>query len=250
MKRVRLHLAPGGVHPVYELLTTSPSVERASSVHWNVTEDGTLTMLHRVLGEIDGIESALEGIDQLEEYEVLRVDETETETETEIEAGGESPPSDGVGNGTDFGPAATTKTEEAYVYLRDEGTDDSRFLFQSLSRDGILMVGPIEYDETGATFTVVGEDRVLSRAHESVPDRFDVTIEGVGGAQPAVDPTSELSDRQREAARVGVELGYFDVPRQASHEDVARVLECSPSTAAEHLQKAQSRLVRSAFEER
>ncbi|WP_207589502.1 helix-turn-helix domain-containing protein [Halomontanus rarus] len=244
MKRVRLHLAPGGVHPVYELLTTSPSVERASSVHWNVTEDGTLTMLHRVLGEIDGIESALEGIDQLAEYEVFRVDGTETE------AGGENPPSDGGGNGTDSGPAATTKTEEAYVYLRDEGTDDSRSLFQSLSRDGILMAGPIEYDETGATFTVVGEDRVLSRAHESVPDRFDVTIEGIGEAQPAVDPTSELSDRQREAARVGVELGYFEVPRQASHEDVARVLECSPSTAAEHLQKAQSRLVRSAFEER
>lgn len=90
MKRVRLHLALGGVHPVYELLTTSPSVERASSVHWNVTEDGTLTMLHWVLGEIDGIESALEGIDQLEEYEVFPVDGTE--------AGGENPPSDGGGN--------------------------------------------------------------------------------------------------------------------------------------------------------
>ncbi|MCU4743526.1 helix-turn-helix domain-containing protein [Halobacteria archaeon AArc-m2/3/4] len=237
MKRVRLHLAPGGVHPVYELLTTSPSVERASSVHWNVTEDGTLTMLHRIRGDVDGIEAALEGIGQLQAYEVLRVDETDSV--------------DASSGGVDAAPVgeSATKGETAYVYLRDEGTDDSRRLFRSLSRDGVLMVGPIEYDETGASFTVVGEDRVLSRAHESIPDRFDVTIDGIGEPESAIDPTSELSDRQREAARVGVELGYFDVPREASHEDVARVLECAPSTAAEHLQKAQSRLVRSAFED-
>lgn len=233
MKRVELRLAPGGVHPVYELLTTSSSVERASGVHRNVAEDGTLTMLHRVVGDVDDIASRLERIEQVQEYEVLRVDESDA---------GE--PGDGDGDGR----TSSTESGEAFVYLRDEGTDDSRRLFRALSTDGILTVGPIEYDETGASFTVVGTERAITRAHRSVPEKFDVAIESVGGPESAIDPTNELSDRQREAARVGVELGYFDVPRRASHEDVARELGCSSSTAAEHLQKASSRVIKSVFE--
>lgn len=227
MKRVRLRLAPGGVHPVYELLTASPHVERAAGIYRNVADDGTLTMLHRVVGTVAAVERRLGEIDSLREYHVVRV------AETDGASGADERPEDDV--------------EEAYVYLRDDGTDDSRLLFRALSTDGLLTVGPIEYDDTGARFTVVGEERAITSAHESIPDRFDVAIEGVGGIESAIDPTSALSERQREAASVGVELGYFDVPRTASHEDVAGELECSPSTAAEHLQKAQSKIVRAAM---
>ena len=40
-----------------------------------------------------------------------------------------------------------------------------------------------------------------------------------------------------------VEEGYYDVPRQATHKDIADNLGCAPSTVDEHLRKAESRVV-------
>lgn len=227
MKRVQLHLPPGGVHPVYELLTDSSCVDRASAIHWNVAEDGTLTMLHRLVGDIGAVADRLAEIEPIREYELFPIAESST-------AGS----SGGVDSGGD----------EAYLFLRDVGTADSRRLFGAFAADGLIGVPPVEYDDDGATFTLVGSDRAVQATVEAIPDRFDVGVERVGEPAPAIDSSSVLSDRQREAARIGVELGYFDVPRRASHEAVADELGCAPSTAAEHLQKAQSRLVRAAFE--
>ncbi len=58
-----------------------------------------------------------------------------------------------------------------------------------------------------------------------------------------------LSARQREAARVALAVGYFDTPRGATIEDVANELDCATSTAAEHLQKAESRVFSMLFEQ-
>jgi predicted DNA binding protein len=53
-----------------------------------------------------------------------------------------------------------------------------------------------------------------------------------------------LSDRQREALEVAVELGYYDTPREATHTDIAAELDCAPNTASDHLQKGEAKLVR------
>lgn len=44
--------------------------------------------------------------------------------------------------------------------------------------------------------------------------------------------------------RAALEAGYYAVPREASRADVAAALGCAPSTASEHLRKAERRLVR------
>jgi predicted DNA binding protein len=57
-----------------------------------------------------------------------------------------------------------------------------------------------------------------------------------------------LADRQAELVEIALELGYYAVPRTASHEDVAGAAGCVPSTASEHLRKAEATLVRASFE--
>lgn len=56
-------------------------------------------------------------------------------------------------------------------------------------------------------------------------------------------PGDGLTDRQREALRTAYELGYFDIPRQASLEEVATELDISASSASERLRRAQTQLV-------
>ncbi|SNZ15694.1 Predicted DNA binding protein, contains HTH domain [Natronoarchaeum philippinense] len=56
-------------------------------------------------------------------------------------------------------------------------------------------------------------------------------------------PGDGLTDRQDEALRTAYELGYFDIPRGASLEDVAAELDISASSVSERLRRAQTRLV-------
>jgi len=61
-----------------------------------------------------------------------------------------------------------------------------------------------------------------------------------GEAEP---PGDGLTDRQHEALRIAYELGYFDIPRQASLEDVAAELDIAPSSVSERLRRAQTQLI-------
>ena len=67
----------------------------------------------------------------------------------------------------------------------------------------------------------------------------------LAGTTAAIE--AHLTDRQREVAETAVELGYYDIPRSASQEDIAAELDCAPSTIAEHLRKAEARILRAQF---
>jgi len=56
-------------------------------------------------------------------------------------------------------------------------------------------------------------------------------------------PGDGLTDRQQEALRTAYELGYFDIPREASLEDVATRLDISASSVSERLRRAQTQLI-------
>lgn len=52
-----------------------------------------------------------------------------------------------------------------------------------------------------------------------------------------------LTDRQREVLRTAYDLGFYEVPREASTEDVAAELNIEPATVSEHLQRAERNLL-------
>jgi hypothetical protein len=56
-------------------------------------------------------------------------------------------------------------------------------------------------------------------------------------------PGDGLTDRQHEALRTAYELGHFDIPRQASLEEVGTELEISASSVSERLRRAQIQLI-------
>ncbi len=64
-------------------------------------------------------------------------------------------------------------------------------------------------------------------------------IRNTDGAEPEVG----LTDRQMKTLKTAVEMGYFDTPRRASIKDVAGRLAVSPSTAVEHLRKAEKKVL-------
>jgi hypothetical protein len=77
---------------------------------------------------------------------------------------------------------------------------------------------------------------VTDGSHQPVAD----ALTRDGESEP---PGDGLTDNQQEARRTAYELGYFDIPRQASLEAVAAELDISASSVSERLRRAQTRLV-------
>lgn len=59
----------------------------------------------------------------------------------------------------------------------------------------------------------------------------------------------KLTDRQLEVLRTAYGMGYFDRPRRANGAEVATTLDIAPSTFAEHLAAAQSKLLADLLED-
>lgn len=93
---------------------------------------------------------------------------------------------------------------------------------------------------------VVGYD-VLEGVLEAAGDRVGVGLERLyplGGEETAtVAQRWDLTPAQEAAVRAAVELGYFEVPRAASADEVATSLDISKSAFLERLRRAEGRLL-------
>jgi DNA-binding CsgD family transcriptional regulator len=58
-------------------------------------------------------------------------------------------------------------------------------------------------------------------------------------------PLSKLTIKQRQALLTAFALGYYDVPRRISSEELSRHLNADKSTVVEHLRKAERKLIAS-----
>lgn len=214
MKHVRLTLDAGGreadIHPMYDLLVHAPYIERATAMHWNYS-GSELGMMHYIEGDAAAFRADIDAIPEILDYELTVAGE-----------------------------------ESFYVYIRDATNARLRELLELVEQSPAVVIPPVEYASDGTvSYSVFGPSKEIQLAIDQIPDPITVTVDEIGGLArvPSV-LESMLSDRQREAIKAARELGYYEIPREASYEDVAQKIGCAPSTTAEHLQKAESKLLR------
>lgn len=219
MKRVELAVRGTGdpLHPLVPFLT-GDRVQRAAMVDWNgvAREDASdeSTVVIRVHGDPEDVREAFATEPVIDEFDV-------------------SPVGDGC----------------CYVHAHSETVDLEGATARALTPPGVVAVPPVRYETDGwLSLTLVGEDAAIQAAVERVPDPVEVEVRAVTsqGYGETTDPLDVLTDRQREAVLAAVDAGYYDTPRTGDVEAVAECLDCAPSTAAEHLRKAESRLLRGA----
>lgn len=215
MKHVRLTLDAGGneaeIHPMYDLLVNAEYVEQATAMHWNYSGQ-ELGIMHFIEGDAVAFQDDIANIPEVLDFDLTVAD-----------------------------------TNAFYVYIRDATNPRLRELFDLLKQSPVVIIPPIEYLSNGTvSYSVFGPSSAIQSGFDAVPDPIEVSVTEVGSLS-AVPSTIEtvLSDRQQEAIEAAFELGYYEIPRAASHEDIARTIDCAPSTAAEHLQKAEAKLLQS-----
>ncbi|AEH36892.1 helix-turn-helix domain-containing protein [Halopiger xanaduensis] len=139
-----------------------------------------------------------------------------------------------------------------YVYICQETREEDVRWRQSFAALDLVIVPPVIYDSEAAFYmTVVGAGEDLQAMLEGLPDEIDVTVRAIGEYDRHHAPlTGDLTERQLEAVAAAVEVGYYEVPREAGVEVVADRLGCASSTAATLLQKAQARVMQRLVQQR
>jgi predicted DNA binding protein len=145
--------------------------------------------------------------------------------------------------------ATDTRVSYALLELRDAAVPIFGAAATAIDRAGLVVRRPLVYRDGRIYGHIVGDPATLQSTLDELPGSVPVRIDAIERFPSAdVNPATTLSERQREALRAALELGYYDTPREATHADVAAELDCAPNTASEHLQKGEAKLVSAGLE--
>ena len=212
--QLRIRFPPETRHPMQQFLVEQDSIRRAHLRHWNFSNPEYVVVLFHVVGTTrkgrEEYVTALDSVETIQKYGVTPVDE-----------------------------------RSFYVYIRETAQGFASRLRALLTDTELLVIPPIEYGTNGEMlFEVAGEQDALQGLVTELPDHLPVSVDRLGEYDAYRESqATALTDRQREVLDVARERGYYEVPRRASVREIADEVGCSKSTAANHLRKAEARLV-------
>lgn len=110
--------------------------------------------------------------------------------------------------------------------------------------DELLGTCDPQLHRAGTSMSLVGRQESISQLIREYQDAgISPELERLGSYRGPKRPLDDLTDRQREVISTAHSMGFYEVPREASTEDVAAELDLDPSTVAEHLQRAERNLL-------
>lgn len=209
MQYLKLTISPTdrAVHPIDRFVADHEDVSRQALLHVDARADGTTVLLYRLTGDRETFAAALGDRSSVRDHEVVDV------------------------------------TDGFHGFIQAESSETGA-LIEVAHRNALIIDTPLEFVDGGLRATLVGTHGNLREALSAMPDGIEFAVDDAGAYVPGgEDLLSPLTDRQLEVFQVAVEEGYYDVPRRATHKDIAATLDCAPSTVDEHLRKAESRVV-------
>jgi predicted DNA binding protein len=208
--RVRLGFPRRTRHPMHNFLVDDPRMEREELWSWNVLE-GTPTVLFRVVGDLEAYRERIAAVDTVDSFDLTPI-----------------------------------SADSFYAFVRAAPSDDEWEWMTAFYQASIVVMPPVVYSADGeAVFEVLGDPADLRGLLDGLPDRVDRTVERVGEFDRHRSPAAALTSRQRDVVETAVELGYYDVPREATLEEVAAELDVAASTVSDHLRKAEAEVMTS-----
>ncbi|WP_435175014.1 helix-turn-helix domain-containing protein [Halorussus sp. AFM4] len=207
MKRVRFSIRyPDRLaHPIHRRVAGDAAVTRAELLLWSPTADATTLLWCD--GDRAATESVVAGVDSLV--------------------------------ASDF----VADADGTYAFLRQDDYEFPAALLDTVADAAVIFLPPVVFREAGdVRFEAVGPSAAVSALHDDLSELGEPTVERVRPFERRESP-SRLTDRQRAALEAAVAVGYYEVPRSGTVEDVAAALDCSSSTAGELLRKAEAAVV-------
>jgi predicted DNA binding protein len=201
----------GGFHPAEDALIEAPDVERVAIHHMNQLDDGTIVFLYELQGNVERVREIYDAHDDIISYSI-----------------------------------STSEDNDIHSYIHFRPNDLVDTLFRLPQEHSLVVDTPIEcLPDGGIRVTVLADQETITEALGLVPSDIDVELATMGEYHPDDRQLfSLLTQRQREILVTAIDLGYYDVPRNSTYEDIADELDLAPVTVGEHLRKIEGKILK------
>ncbi len=208
----------GAIHSsVFDQFDRSPSASIVATRYLSPVENGQYVVLADLRGDLGVARDLLAESDQVLRYDVAGTDER------------------GI----------------VYAHYRSAGPVGE--LLAILYDNDVVLDWPIEHQQTGAEtesrVTVVGTDEGIQQAVADIPDVSELSLLRIGQVQAEDDALPLLTETQATLLDLAIEAGYYEVPRETTHSDLADRLDVAPGTVSDRLQRIERRVM-TAYAER
>jgi len=202
---VEMHPDRDVLHPVEVRLADDPSITRKAMHAFEGLADDTVALLTEVEGDLDRYREIVEASPEVHEY-------------------------------------AVSGEETGFCYSRVDPTPFVEEMLEQRRSAPFVLQLPVEYTaDGGRRLTLVGKEEDFVGAPVDVPDGVRMELVSTGPYEPQAGHVfSELTARQREVLETALELGYYETPREATHEEIAEVVGVEPGTVGKHLRNVES----------
>jgi predicted DNA binding protein len=211
MRYVRTVIWPreGGLHPVDKALADEPNLTRELLHNISLLDDGTAITLLQLSGDAERAHEIAQEAEEVLDYQLSEGD------------------------------------DEILVYTYFVPTDTIVELLSLFREYELILDMPLEYTADGKLRVhIVGEEEVIREVIPQVPDGIGLDLEQITDYAPEEERLfGMLTERQQETLRAATEAGYYNVPREATHKDIAERLDRSDGTVGEHLRKIEAKVM-------
>jgi len=208
---IRIHLPDRMLHPMQEFIRESDAVRYEEMLAWRVRPDRDIEYaLYYVEADLERYRTAVRGIETVIDYRVTPIDDA-----------------------------------SAHVWVCEETRPETRAWRDAFADRQLIVIPPIRFDDTAEmSLTIVGDGNDIHTTLENVPTEVDVTVNEIGTYdRRGGTVVGTLTDRQLAAVSTALQLGYYEIPREGTLDDVATELGCAESTASVLLRRAERRIL-------
>jgi DNA-binding NarL/FixJ family response regulator len=209
MRYVTVVMRPAGevFHPVSKHLGDAPDITRRAIHAVEQLEDGTVVMLTEVGGDLDQYRSIMASAPGVHGFTV-------------------------------------SGDESGYCYVHIEPTPPIEHLIERQQTGEFVVEYPVEITEDGGhRVTMIGREEDFANAPSTPPASVEMELVSMGPYHPEVKRVfAGLTDRQQEVLETAIRLGYYETPREVTHDDIAEQMGVEPSTIGKHLRHVESRV--------
>jgi len=134
------------------------------------------------------------------------------------------------------------------VFLR--GGPSLSSVLSAIGIESGYLFPPIGIGDGKIKISFLGNEKQVKNFMEKIDElgiRYRVVLLADANFSP-ISPLNRLTEKQREVLMAAYKLGYYEIPRKITSEELAKKLGIVDSTLVEHLRKAEQRLMTQLFE--
>jgi hypothetical protein len=204
---MRLHLPDWMLHPMQAFIREEDAVRYEEMLAWRVRPDKDIEYaLYYVEADLERYRETVRGIETVVDCRITPIDDA-----------------------------------SAHVWVCEKTRPETQAWRSAFADRQLIVVPPIRFDNAaGMEMTIVGDGSDIHDTVNQVPPEVDLTVKEIGTYDRRGGTlTGMLTDRQLAAVSTALQLGYYEVPREGTLDDVADELGCVESTASVLLRRAE-----------